>query len=327
MADTPISGLSELTSIADDDEIPVVDKSDTSMSAQGSTKKVKASRWVRSSMSSPLQCGRLTLTSGTAVTTSDVTGASTLYYTPHAGDVVSLYDGTTWTPRSFSELSRSLASMTSGGVYDVVLYLNGSGDLTLDLMPAWTNDTTRSSAVSLQNGVLVNTSGFTAVRSGDSVSAGRAIVVGTICMTGTSTTADSSANRYVWNLRHQVAKPLRYDSGSASHSYTSSTIRAFNNSSSSRVGVVCGLSQAVDCQCGSFSALNSASDDVRLGLGFGASTTVDGEINVLFTAGRWAFTPAISSFLAGRRDIYGVQRVFSGTGFYDFLAIRGSTRC
>jgi hypothetical protein len=275
----------------------------------------------------PLQCGRLTLTSGTAVTSSDVTGASTLYFTPHNGDVVSLYDGTTWKPRAFTELSRSLSSMTSGGVYDAVLYLNGSSVLTLDLMPAWTNDTTRSAAVSLQNGILVNTSSFTAVRSGDSVSAARAIVVGTICMTGTSTTEDSAANRYVWNSRHQVPKSLRYDSGSANHSYTSSTIRAFNNSSSSRVGVVNGQAQAVSCQCGSFSALNSSSDDVRLGLGFGASNTTDGEINVLFTAARWAFTPSISAFLTGRRDIYGVQRVFSGTGFYDFLAIRGQTWC
>jgi hypothetical protein len=37
--------------------------------------------------------GRLTLTSGTPVTTNDVTGATTIYYVPHNHDQVPLYDG------------------------------------------------------------------------------------------------------------------------------------------------------------------------------------------------------------------------------------------
>lgn len=42
MADTKISGYSELTSMADDDEFVVVDKSDTTMATTGTTKKIKS---------------------------------------------------------------------------------------------------------------------------------------------------------------------------------------------------------------------------------------------------------------------------------------------
>ena len=40
--------------------------------------------------------GRLTLTSGTPVTTNDVTAATTIYYTPYKGNAIQLYNGTNW---------------------------------------------------------------------------------------------------------------------------------------------------------------------------------------------------------------------------------------
>src|SRR5574337_954655 len=47
--------------------------------------------------------GRLTLTSGTPVTTSDVTGATTVYYTPYLHNLIPLWDGQNWAPVEFSE--------------------------------------------------------------------------------------------------------------------------------------------------------------------------------------------------------------------------------
>jgi len=71
--------------------------------------------------------GRLTLTSGTPVTTSDVTGATTLYYTPYVGNGIALFDGTsTWTVRTFSELSLSLSGFTANTNYDIFAYWTGS---------------------------------------------------------------------------------------------------------------------------------------------------------------------------------------------------------
>jgi len=71
--------------------------------------------------------GRLTLTSGTPVTTSDVTAATTIYYTPYTGNGIALFDGSsTWTVRTFSELSLSLSGFTANTNYDIFAYWTGS---------------------------------------------------------------------------------------------------------------------------------------------------------------------------------------------------------
>src|SRR3989344_6235690 len=49
--------------------------------------------------------GRLTLTTAVPVTTSDVTAATTVYFTPYNGDKIALYDGSTWAISAFTEKS------------------------------------------------------------------------------------------------------------------------------------------------------------------------------------------------------------------------------
>lgn len=61
-----------------------------------------------------LSSGRLTLTSGTPITTADVTGATTVYYTPYNGNGISLYDGSAWVGVSFSEVSIKLTDAQTG---------------------------------------------------------------------------------------------------------------------------------------------------------------------------------------------------------------------
>lgn len=134
--------------------------------------------------------GRLTLTSGTPVTTSNVTAAGTLYYTPYLHDKIALYDGTRWRVYTFTEISLSL-TLTSGKNYDVFLYDN-AGTLTLELSAAWTNDTTRADAITRQNGAWVK-SGATTRR-----------YLGTLRASGTNTTEDSDSKRFVWNYYNQV---------------------------------------------------------------------------------------------------------------------------
>jgi hypothetical protein len=80
--------------------------------------------------------GRLTLTSGVPVTTSSVTGAGTLYFTPHRGNVVSLYDGSGWVDHSLTERSLSLSGLDRHRLYDIFLY-NLAGTLTLEAI-GWT---------------------------------------------------------------------------------------------------------------------------------------------------------------------------------------------
>ncbi len=80
-----------------------------------------------------LNGGRLTLSSGVPVTTSDVTGAGTLYFTPYKHDKISLFDGTRWKKYTFSEISLALTSLIKGVVYDIFLYDNSS-TLTLEAL-------------------------------------------------------------------------------------------------------------------------------------------------------------------------------------------------
>lgn len=90
--------------------------------------------------------GRLTLTSGTPVTTSDVTGATTVYYTPYQSDVMVMWDGTRWVPVQFGETSLALGTVTSGVPYDVFGYLS-AGALALEKL-AWLNATVTVSSAS-----------------------------------------------------------------------------------------------------------------------------------------------------------------------------------
>jgi len=73
--------------------------------------------------------GRLTLTSGVPVTTSDVTGASTVYFTPASmlGGYgrIGLWSGSRWIGREFSEISIAVPS-TKFRPFDVYAYWTGS---------------------------------------------------------------------------------------------------------------------------------------------------------------------------------------------------------
>jgi hypothetical protein len=77
----------------------------TAPSGQILTYNGSAATWVMPNLS-PCNC-RLTLTSGTPVTTADVTAATTLYLDPYLGNQIWIYGGAGigWLPFSFSELS------------------------------------------------------------------------------------------------------------------------------------------------------------------------------------------------------------------------------
>ncbi len=98
--------------------------------------------------------GRLTLASGTPVLSSDVTGASTLYYTPCDGNSICLYTGSAWVTRTLAEISLALSGLAAGKNYDVFCYWTGSS-LALSLSSAWANDSTRTDALGQQDGVNV----------------------------------------------------------------------------------------------------------------------------------------------------------------------------
>ena len=217
-------------------------------------------------------CGRLTLESGTPNKIGDVTGASTIYLAPWRGDTVTIWSGSLWVPYKFTQLSRSLASLTSGKNYDVFAYLS-SGAVAIDLAPAWTNDTTRDKAVSLKDGIWVNDVSFTAVRSGDSVGQYQGTLLGTIRTTGTSTTEDSAVRRFVSNLWHPLRRHF-YRLDTTSHTYSvNSPVRGWNNQSTHTLEWVTCIAQnsvLLNFQ-GAFTSSGAGTQGARLGMG--TSTT------------------------------------------------------
>lgn len=161
--------------------------------------------------------GRLTLESGVAVSTSDQTAKTTVYFTPYKGDLVGLYNGSTaWNVYDFTELSLSISSLTADTNYDIFLY-NNAGTLTLE-STAWTNDSTRATALVEQNGVYVK-SGATTRR-----------YLGTIRITGTTGQCeDSKLKRFVYNYYNRVQRYCWTYNTTGNFTYSGASWREYNN--------------------------------------------------------------------------------------------------
>lgn len=199
---------------------------------------------------------RLTLTSVTPVTTADVTGATTVYCSPYGGNAIALFDGaSTWTTYTSAEFSIALGTLASGLPYDVFCF-NNAGTPTLELN-AWTNGTTRSTLLVLQNGILVK-SGVTTRR-----------YLGTFYTTATTTTEDSYAKRYLWNYYNRVNRPMKRFETTSTWNYTTATIRQANASTLNQLNFLIGVQEdAVTAilQAGVFNATNNILVSVGIGL-------------------------------------------------------------
>lgn len=173
--------------------------------------------------------GRLTLTTGVPVTPGDVTGATTVYFTPYLGNHISLYDGANWLDYSFTEISISLAGKTADTNYDVFIF--DSSGLTLELV-AWTNDTTRATAITLQNGIYCKNGTLTKR------------YLGTLRINGSGGQCeDTLSQRYLWNYQNRVNRAMKKVDTTDSWTYASASYRAANNSSANRLAFVCGLAE------------------------------------------------------------------------------------
>ena len=141
--------------------------------------------------------GRLTAQNGNPIGSLDSTITNfTLYFLPYTGNRIALYDGSDWVLEEFSLASLSLTGLAANTNYDIFIFEN-SGVLTLEAI-AWTNNTTRATALALQDGVFVKT-GAPARR-----------YLGTVRTTGTTgQIEDSLVRRFVWNYYNRIEKPLR----------------------------------------------------------------------------------------------------------------------
>ena len=163
------------------------------------------------------QEGRLTLLTATPVTTANQTAKTVVYWTPFLGNRITLHNGTGWINYVATEKSVAVPA-TTVTPFDIFGYVSG-GTLALETLN-WTNDTTRATALVMQDGHLV--------KSGDTTR----LYLGTGRTTSSSgQTEDSITNRFLWNYYNRVTRRL-YREEATSHDYNTATWRAWNNSAS-----------------------------------------------------------------------------------------------
>lgn len=187
--------------------------------------------------------GRITLTTAVPVTTADVLAATTIRFAPYLGNQVALYSGSAWALYTLTERSLAVPATTDTN-YDLFLY-NNAGTLTLEAL-AWTNATTRATALVAQDGIWVK-SGATTRR-----------YLGSFRTTGVSgQTEDSYVKRFVWNLAHRMPRPMRRLETTDTWTYQTAILRQANASALNQLAILVGLVEdpiEVDVQAISYNA-------------------------------------------------------------------------
>jgi hypothetical protein len=209
--------------------------------------------------------GRLSLASATPVTTTDQSAKTTLYFTPYMGTELDLYDGTNWNRFNFTEISIAVPATTST-MYDVWVYSN-SGTPTLELT-AWTNDTTRATALTVQNGVIVKTGATTRRYLG--------------CMRTTTVsgqTEDSVTKRYVWNYYNRVLRPMVKTDTTASWTWGTAAYQIANAAAGNQLDFIIGVSE--DDVWAQVIGLADNTNLVACGVGIGLDSTTVNSANIM----------------------------------------------
>lgn len=242
--------------------------------------------------------GYLTLTSLTPFITGDISAATAVYYTPDAGGLCPIWNGSLFVPTTFTELTLTLNSNhLAGNHYDCFVTLN-SGSPIIVTGPAWNSAVAGSGArgagagtteLVRVNGLLVNKYAMPSARNGAStysVLAQQATYVGSIYIDGTNgqisahRTAGQSRKFGVWNAYNKRKIVLKVTDSTASWAYNTATVRQSNaaagNKATPFMGLQDGPVRAFFAQ--SLSLTGSASGTTpTIGIGVDSTTSFSGK--------------------------------------------------
>ncbi len=252
--------------------------------------------------------GRLTLTTAVPITTAAVSGATTVYYTPHIHDRIKLYDGTRWKWYSFTEMSQTLADTTKSPAataatknYDMFVW-DDAGTLRCTRGPLWDtgggSNTARgtgagSTELEFFQGRWVNKIAIT-----NGPAARRGLYVGSIATDGSNQVNDNLTKRQLYNLYHQVLRPMLVVESTDFWTYTTASYRQANANTANQFEVMTGLvRQPVAVEVHTI-ASNNTGGTVNGAAGIGVdSTTVDSaQIKQSATLATASKTESISAF-------------------------------
>lgn len=264
-------------------------------------------------------CGRLTLTTATPLTTSDVTAATTIFYTPYNGNIITLWNGTAWVPITFAETSFNLTSagLAANTVFDIWGRISG-GVLALDTT-AWTSDLVRATAIGQQDGIDI--------KSGDPSRRllGSFRTIGTI-----GQTEDSKTKRWVSNRYNEAPRHMQALETANSWSYQSTTPRQANANAANQLDMVCCVPRLAAAEA--LGAMSNSTTNGSLGVLIGVnSITADSS-----TSKMQIINPATSGIFngkanwmgylgAGRNFIAWLEAAFVNAGTMTEYGTAGST--
>jgi hypothetical protein len=237
-----------------------------------------------------LPLGRLTLQTGTPVPTSNITAATTVYYTPDRGGSVPILTTSGWTTVNIGELSLSLDSDNSHTGYHAAntgfdfFIISDSGVPRLVTGPAWAGANNRAAAISRMNGVRVNTTTMT-VRFGTasgntlSIPAGMATWVGAARMTSAGQTEDSVLKRFLWNAYNRVVRRLAVFDTTNNWTYSTAAYRQARASTANQVEVFIGeVTDLVELEVRVNTANSTVGQTAVVGVGVNSTVTTSAQL-------------------------------------------------
>lgn len=206
--------------------------------------------------------GRPTLATLTPVMIADVSGATTIFYTPYIHDRVPIYDGTHWTMRQFAELSNITtnsavgkagpAAVVADSNYDLFVW-DDAGTLRLTRGPLWTSDTARGAGAGTTELVRVNGIWMNAVAITNGPAAQRGTYIGSVRSDagatidwelGGSAVGGDPGFLYVWSAYNRVDVEVMVTDSTAFWDYAVFAVwRSANASDSNRVSYIVGLAE------------------------------------------------------------------------------------
>ncbi|WP_213775129.1 hypothetical protein [Bradyrhizobium sp. dw_78] len=246
--------------------------------------------------------GRLTPVSQTPFISTDVFSAVGIFYTPYVGSIVPIYNGTSFVPTEFTELTLNLTSSHQANtIYDVFV-INYKDIPTLVTGPAWASSAAGTSSrgsgngttqVARLSGVYVNAAGFSGLNGTTdySVSPNEGTYVGSIFIDASPGEVScnfaygQSRKWGVWNAYYRGEVSLLVGDPSVDWEYTTGiALQPAHNNTANSLTVFSGLQEepATITFTQRFTAqsqLAGSESQQRSGIGVNTTAEYSGNIN------------------------------------------------
>lgn len=209
---------------------------------------------------------RISLSSASAVTITDIVGGSSIYLHGYNGNKIALFTGARWDLFSIPSGLFMGVSGSTNTAYDIFGYCSGSDILMTSY--AWSGSSTRISPIALYDGVWT-LSGSPTHRLLGSICAGSAV----------GQVNDAFTFRGVSNIYNRVPRVLRVREATTSWTYASDAWRQMNNSVANKVEFIQALGDMPVTLMHTVKISISSGESAKFSIGLDSTTAVASDAN------------------------------------------------